>query len=161
MHCREHQKCQFRTLDVPLGALTEHCNFSIKISNVSKMEKTRCLAQLFYCNRIVENLLRIIHANLVKRVWEGQYINDSWISLITMTLKNSDNKNSTLEMYCIDALKMVIGQLPPPKTGLNAISTSMSYAVKALILLSQHLLNSNSKWKSKMSNVSKWKSKKK
>lgn len=62
-----------------------------------------------------------------------------------MTLKNSDNKNSTLEMCCIDALKMVIGQLPPLKTGLNAISTSMSYAVKALILLSQHLLNSNSK----------------
>ena len=53
---------------MPLGTLTEHCNLSIKISNVSKMEKTKCLAQLFYYNKIVVNLLRIIHANLGKRV---------------------------------------------------------------------------------------------
>lgn len=68
MYCREHHKCQFRALDVPLGALTEHCNLSIKISNASKMEKTKCSAQLFYYNKIVVNLLRIIHANVGKRV---------------------------------------------------------------------------------------------
>lgn len=50
------------------AALTEHYEFSIKISNVSKVEKTSPLAQLFYYNKIVENLLRIINAYLDKRV---------------------------------------------------------------------------------------------
>ena len=39
---------------------------------------------------------------------------------------------------------MVIGLLPPPKIDLSTILTSMLYVAKALLLLSQHLLNSNS-----------------
>lgn len=53
---------------MPFGALIEHCNFSIKTNNVSKMEKKWLWAQWFYYNTIVESLLRIIHADLGKRV---------------------------------------------------------------------------------------------
>ena len=40
----------------------------IKISNVTKVEETRLLAQLFCYNKIVENLLRTIQAYLDKKV---------------------------------------------------------------------------------------------